>query len=112
MTFLTRTNLELTIPTQFAFVPFVLHGFDVSSPIWNTSSDGADYYQPKGSRYVWIENCTATNFGDDGFTTHYSEYIYFTNCHAYNANGSAHDKGSSNSNGFEIDDGSRILPFG
>ncbi|AWD88055.1 MULTISPECIES: peptidase G2 autoproteolytic cleavage domain-containing protein [Bacillus] len=84
-----------------------LHGFDVSSPIWNTSSDGADYYQPKGSRYVWIENCTATNFGDDGFTTHYSEYIYFTNCHAYNANGSAHDKGSSNSNGFEIDDGSR-----
>ncbi|MBW8280080.1 MULTISPECIES: peptidase G2 autoproteolytic cleavage domain-containing protein [Bacillus] len=84
-----------------------VHGFDVSSPVWNSSSDGADHYQPNGSKYVWIENCTATNYGDDGFTTHYSDYIFFTNCYAYDANGSAHDKGSSNSNGFEIDDGSK-----
>ncbi|KYD05271.1 peptidase G2 autoproteolytic cleavage domain-containing protein [Bacillus atrophaeus] len=84
-----------------------VHGFDVSSPIWNSSSDGADYYQPKGSKYVWIENCTATNYGDDGFTTHYSEYIFITNCYAYEGNGSAHPNGSQNSNGFEIDDGSK-----
>ncbi|MCY8466854.1 peptidase G2 autoproteolytic cleavage domain-containing protein [Bacillus atrophaeus] len=84
-----------------------VHGFDVSSPIWNSSSDGADYYQPKGSKYVWIENCTATNYGDDGFTTHYSEYIFITNCYAYEGNGSAHPDGSQNSNGFEIDDGSK-----
>ncbi|ATC49456.1 hypothetical protein CLI97_00119 [Bacillus velezensis] len=84
-----------------------VHGFDVSSPVWNSSSDGADHYQPNGSKYVWIENCTATNYGDDGFTTHYSDYIFFTNCYAYDANGSAHSKGASNSNGFEIDDGSK-----
>ncbi|MGV0166400.1 peptidase G2 autoproteolytic cleavage domain-containing protein [Bacillus velezensis] len=84
-----------------------VHGFDVSSPVWNSSTDGAEHYQPNGSRYVWIENCTATNYGDDGFTTHYSDYIFFTDCYAYDANGSAHDKGSSNSNGFEIDDGSK-----
>ncbi|MED4848181.1 peptidase G2 autoproteolytic cleavage domain-containing protein [Bacillus atrophaeus] len=84
-----------------------VHGFDVSSPVWNSSIDGAEHYQPNGSKYVWIENCTATNYGDDGFTTHYSDYIFFTNCYAYDANGSAHSKGSSNSNGFEIDDGSK-----
>lgn len=84
-----------------------VHGFDVSSPVWNSSSDGAEHYQPNGSKYVWIENCTATNYGDDGFTTHYSDYVFFTNCYAYDANGSAHSKGDSNSNGFEIDDGSK-----
>ncbi|MBS4161851.1 hypothetical protein GWP49_32820, partial [Klebsiella pneumoniae] len=77
------------------------------SPKYNSSSDGAEYYQPKGSKYVWIDNCTAWNFGDDGFTTHFSDYIFISNCYSYDGNGSAHRAGGSNTNGFEIDDGSK-----
>lgn len=83
-----------------------LHGFDVTSPSYNSLTDTEDVYQPGGSKYVWINNCTATNFGDDGFTTHFSEYIFITNCYSYDGNGSAHKLGTSNTNGFEIDDGS------
>ncbi|MFC8151167.1 peptidase G2 autoproteolytic cleavage domain-containing protein [Bacillus paralicheniformis] len=88
-----------------------LHGFDVTSPKYNTSSDGANYYQPKGSKYVWIDSCTAWNFGDDGFTTHFSDFVFHSNCYSYNGNGSAHNTGVSNTNGYEADDGSRHIWF-
>ncbi|MEC1437213.1 peptidase G2 autoproteolytic cleavage domain-containing protein [Bacillus sonorensis] len=88
-----------------------LHGFDITSPKYNSSSDGAEYYQPKGSKYVWIDNCTAWNFGDDGFTTHFSDFVFLSNCYSYDGNGSAHAPGNGNSNGFEADDGSRHIWF-
>ncbi|TYS38096.1 hypothetical protein FZC77_00365 [Bacillus swezeyi] len=101
--------------SQFVWVKNVhakdagLHGFDVTSPKYNSSSDGAEYYQPKGSKYVWIDNCTAWNFGDDGFTTHFSDFVFISNCYSYDGNGSAHAAGKSNTNGFELDDGSRHM---
>ncbi|MFP3748298.1 hypothetical protein SB816_35115, partial [Achromobacter sp. SIMBA_011] len=64
-------------------------------------------YTAQGCKYVWIDNCRASNYGDDGITTHYSEYIFINNCHCINPSGEAHDKGSSNSNGIEVDDGSK-----
>src|SRR5699024_7180728 len=43
------------------------------------------------------------NFGDDGFTTHHSEYISITDCYSH----SPTNRG--NQNGFEVDDGYRHI---
>ncbi|MDM5298063.1 peptidase G2 autoproteolytic cleavage domain-containing protein [Bacillus pumilus] len=84
-----------------------LHGFDVTSPSYNKSTDNQTVYQSGGSSYVWIDNCVASKFGDDGFTTHFSEYIFITNCYSFDGNGSAHPSKAANTNGFEVDDGSK-----
>ncbi|SNZ09909.1 Peptidase_G2, IMC autoproteolytic cleavage domain [Terribacillus aidingensis] len=89
-----------------------LHGFDVTSPKYNSSTDSEKVYQQNGCKYVWINNCTSTNFGDDGFTTHFSDFVFLSNCRAYDANGDAHHNGAGgNSNGFEADDGSKHVWF-
>ncbi|HSJ39196.1 MAG TPA: pectate lyase, partial [Planococcus sp. (in: firmicutes)] len=44
---------------------------------------------------------------DDGVTTHHSDHIFISNSHFRDPSGRAHKRGFSNSNGFEIDDGSR-----
>ena len=82
-----------------------LHCFDISSTLYNYAGDG--YRAKDGSRYVWLDNLTGYGFGDDGITTHHSDYIFISNSHMCDPSGRAHQKGSSNSNGFEIDDGSR-----
>jgi hypothetical protein len=56
---------------------------------------------------VWLDNLNGYGFGDDGITTHHSDYIFISNSHMCDPSGRAHQKGYSNSNGFEIDDGSR-----
>ncbi|MBU8637705.1 peptidase G2 [Bacillus pumilus] len=81
-----------------------LHGFDFTAPSYNISGSN---YTKDGCRYIWIENCEASGYGDDGITTHYSEYIFIDRCHCTNPSGKAHKEGTSNSNGIEIDDGSR-----
>jgi hypothetical protein len=82
-----------------------LHCFDISSTLYNYAGDG--YRGKGGSKYVWLENLNGYGFGDDGITTHHSEYIYIAHSHMCDPSGRAHRKGFSNSNGFEIDDGSR-----
>ncbi|MDF2788769.1 MAG: hypothetical protein K0S80_1867 [Neobacillus sp.] len=82
-----------------------LHCFDISSTLYNYAGDG--YRAKGGSRYVWLDNLNGYGFGDDGITTHHSDYIFISNSHMCDPSGRAHQKGSSNSNGFEIDDGSR-----
>jgi hypothetical protein len=82
-----------------------LHCFDISSTRYNYDGDG--YRARGGSRYVWLENLNGYGFGDDGITTHHSDYICITHCHMCDPSGRAHQKGFSNSNGIEIDDGSR-----
>ncbi|OBS85368.1 peptidase G2 autoproteolytic cleavage domain-containing protein [Bacillus pumilus] len=81
-----------------------LHGFDFTAPSYNISGSN---YTKDGCRYVWVENCEASGYGDDGITTHYSEYIFIDRCHCSNPSGKAHKEGTANSNGIEIDDGSR-----
>jgi hypothetical protein len=81
-----------------------LHCFDVSSAYYNYSGDG--YRARKGSKYVWIDHVTGSGFGDDGITTHHSEHIFISNSFMCDPSGRAHEKGFSNSNGIEIDDGS------
>jgi hypothetical protein len=82
-----------------------LHCFDISSTLYNYAGDG--FRAKGGSKYVWVDNLTGYGFGDDGITTHHSDYIFISNSHMCDPSGRAHQKGFSNSNGFEVDDGSR-----
>ncbi len=82
-----------------------LHCFDISSTLYNYYGDG--YRARGGSEYIWLDNLTGYGFGDDGITTHHSDNIFISNCHMSDPSGKAHKKGFSNSNGIEIDDGSR-----
>ncbi|RSD25434.1 glycosyl hydrolase family 28-related protein [Mesobacillus subterraneus] len=82
-----------------------LHCFDISSPLYNYYGDG--YRARGGSEFVWLDNLSGYGFGDDGITTHHSDNIFISNCHMCDPSGKAHKKGFSNSNGIEIDDGSR-----
>ncbi|WP_050183495.1 glycosyl hydrolase family 28-related protein [Domibacillus robiginosus] len=84
-----------------------LHCYDVSSTLYDYSGDG--HRARGGSRFVWIDGCTGTGFGDDGVTTHHSDYIFISNCFMCDPSGRSHKKGISNSNGFEVDDGSRTV---
>jgi hypothetical protein len=82
-----------------------LHCFDISSTLYNYGGDG--YRARGGSKYVWLDHLNGHGFGDDGITTHHSDFIMISNSHMCDPSGRSHRKGSSNSNGFEIDDGSR-----
>lgn len=84
-----------------------LHCFDVSSTLYNYGGDGRR--ARGGSRFVWIDGCSGDGFGDDGVTTHHSDYILISNSHFCDPSGRSHKKGFSNSNGIEIDDGSRFV---
>jgi Pectate lyase superfamily protein len=82
-----------------------LHCFDISSTLYNYAGDG--FRARGGSKYIWLDGLTGYGFGDDGITTHHSDYIFISNSHMCDPSGRAHKKGFSNSNGFEVDDGSR-----
>ncbi|UTI42095.1 peptidase G2 autoproteolytic cleavage domain-containing protein [Niallia sp. RD1] len=82
-----------------------LHSFDITAPTYDHLPD-TDYTKD-GCRFVWIDNCVGSGYGDDGITTHYSEYIWISNNHLSDPDGDAHEDGVSNSNGIEIDDGSK-----
>ncbi|WP_100331237.1 glycosyl hydrolase family 28-related protein [Bacillus xiapuensis] len=82
-----------------------LHGFDVSSTFYNYSGDG--HRARGGSKFIRLDGLNGYGFGDDGITTHHSDYIWISNSHMCDPSGKAHKKGFSNSNGIEIDDGSR-----
>lgn len=82
-----------------------LHCFDISSTMYNYAGDG--YRARGGSKYVWLDGLNGFGFGDDGITTHHSDHIFISRSHMCDPSGRAHQKGFSNSNGFEIDDGSQ-----
>lgn len=82
-----------------------LHCFDITSTLYNYTGDG--YRARCGSKYVWLENLNGYGFGDDGITTHHSDYICIAYSHMCDPSGRAHQKGFSNSNGIEVDDGSQ-----
>lgn len=81
----------------------LLHGFDITyaSDDYFYQGDGVRVNEELESKYIHIDNCEASGFGDDGITTHHSRYLLITN------NYSHHATGGSNNNGIEIDDGSQ-----
>lgn len=78
-----------------------LHGFDVTSTGLDYHYGGDGTVDTGPSQYVWIDSCKATDWIDDGFTTHHSEFITISNCYAFDPNN------RGNCNAIEIDDGSR-----
>ncbi|KAA6476151.1 peptidase G2 autoproteolytic cleavage domain-containing protein [Bacillus swezeyi] len=84
-----------------------LHGFDSTSPNYNRhgEQDDSTYYQPGGCSFVTFSHCEATGAGDDNFTCHFGFYTTFSHCISYHPMGN--HNGTSNSNCFEIDDGSQ-----
>lgn len=81
-----------------------LHSFDVSAAYYTYFGDGTRSRWP--SKYIWLDHLNGYGFGDDGVTTHHSSHILITNSHMCDPSGRSHKKGFSNSNGFEVDDGS------
>lgn len=104
---LTFAKVKFGWAKEVAAVNPGLHCFDVSSTIYNYGGDGKR--ARGGSRYIWIDRCNGYGFGDDGVTTHHSDYIFISNSHFCDPSGRSHKKGFSNSNGIEIDDGSRFV---
>tara|TARA_Y100001963_G_scaffold84934_1_gene117614 strand:- start:1967 stop:7441 length:5475 start_codon:yes stop_codon:yes gene_type:complete len=84
------------------------HCFDVTSPRYQRSPVGtyAVTYDPEPSSYVWLEKCYASGAGDDNFTTHYSHHIWINDCFSENTKG---HYVNTNSNCYEIDDGSSFV---
>ncbi|QFG05860.1 peptidase G2 [Bacillus phage 268TH004] len=72
-----------------------VHCFEFTAP--------RDAKTPRLKR-VWVSNCIATGAGDDNFTTHYCDHVYIENCYSYDPMGTFSN--TSNTNCFEIDDGS------
>lgn len=104
---LTFANVKFGWVKQVAAINPGLHCFDVSSTIYNYGGDGKR--AKGGSEYIWIDRCNGYGFGDDGVTTHHSDYIFISNSHFCDPSGRSHKAGFSNSNGIEIDDGSRFV---
>lgn len=86
------------------------HGIDITSAVWNVSGDDPTTRPSGGCQNIVVERCSATNFGDDGITTHYSQDLDIRDCNCYDS-GDFYSVG--NSNGLEIDDGSNdVRVFG
>ncbi|MFS7261369.1 glycosyl hydrolase family 28-related protein [Carnobacterium divergens] len=81
-----------------------LHGIDLTAAYYSYRGDGTR--SRLGSKYIWADEIEAVGFGDDGITTHHSDYLLISNSYLHHPSGKAHQKGFSNSNGIEIDDGS------
>lgn len=81
----------------------LLHCFDVTYANDNYfyEGDGKHVNPNLESRYIHIDNCEGTGFGDDGITTHHSRHLLITNNYTH------HPTGGGNNNGIEIDDGSQ-----
>lgn len=86
-------------------VDSLLHGIDVTyaSEDYFYEGDGIRVNEQLESKFIHIDNCEATGFGDDGITTHHSRHLNITNnyCHEPST-------GSGNNNGIEIDDGTQF----
>lgn len=82
----------------------LLHSFDVTyaSDDYYYAGDGVRVKEALESKYIHIDNCEATGFGDDGITTHHSRYLLLTNNYSHDPT-----PDSGNHNGMEIDDGSQ-----
>jgi hypothetical protein len=81
-----------------------LHCFDIAQGSIDYPYNGDGSAEPSDpSRFGWIRNCIGTAWGDDGITTHHSEFITIEDNFMYDP------RERGNCNGIEIDDGSRHI---
>ena len=96
-------GVEHGFASNIKSIDSLLHGFDITyaSDTYFYEGDGVRVNEDLESKYVHIDNCEASGFGDDGITTHHSRYLVITNSYLH------HATGGGNNNGIEIDDGSQ-----
>jgi hypothetical protein len=84
----------------------LLHGIDITmaSDRYYDEGDGNRPPSSLESEYIWIDNCESYGHGDDGITTHWCKYVFITNCYSHEPKAY-----HGNSNGIEVDDGSRYV---
>ena len=80
----------------------IQHAFDVTRGHLDYAYVGDGNLATLRSSDVHFDQCEATNFGDDGFTTHSSDYVYISRSISYNP------RLRGNCNGIEIDGDSRF----
>lgn len=90
-------------------VDSLLHGIDVTyaSDDYFYEGDGVRVYEPFESKFIHIDNCETTGFGDDGITTHHSRHLNITNNYSHHPTMKG-EFGGGNNNGIEIDDGTQF----
>lgn len=98
LTFRAVTNGTIT---RIKTVDTLLHGIDVTSSGLDYQYLGDGTIAPNPSSNILISECDTSGFGDDGITTHHSEYLQIVNNYSHDA------RRRGNCNGIEIDDGSR-----
>jgi hypothetical protein len=100
---LTLYAVENAMIYRVKSVQGTLHGIDITCAGIEYPYLGDGTTAPRPSRYITIADCEASGFGDDGITTHHSEYITIINSFSHSP------RLRDNCNGFEIDDGSRHI---
>jgi hypothetical protein len=98
---LTLRNVNYFYIDRVEAINPIQHGFDVTRGHLDYPYVGDGVLATLRSSNVYFDKCVASNFGDDGFTTHSSDYVHFSRCFAYNP------RLRGNCNGFEIDGDSR-----
>lgn len=104
---LTYANVQFGWVKEVVGIDPGLHCFDLTSPLYNYGGDGMR--ARKGCQYIWLDRVSGYGFGDDGVTTHHSDHLFISNSHFCDPSGRSHAKGAANSNGIEVDDGSRFV---
>lgn len=101
---LTFGNVSHSYVTRVEAIGCGQHGFDITNASIDYPYNGDGSPDAVGpSRYIYLKECIARDWNDDGFTTHHSEYIFISNCYA------EFPRQRGNNNAFEIDDGSRHI---
>lgn len=90
-------------------VDSLLHGIDITyaDDDYFYGGDGFRVNETLESKYIHVDNCEATGFGDDGITTHHSRYLNITNNYSHHPTMNG-EFGNGNNNGIEIDDGTQF----
>lgn len=97
----TLRNVRHFFVDRVSSINSLQHGFDVTRGSVEYAYVGDGNLATLRSSDVHFDQCDASNFGDDGFTTHSSDYVTFSRSIAF------YPRLRGNCNGFEIDGDSR-----
>lgn len=97
----TLRNVQHAYVDRVESINSIQHGFDVTRGHLDYAYVGDGNLATLRSSHVYFDQCEASNFGDDGFTTHSSDYVYIARSVAFSP------RLRGNCNGIEVDGDSR-----